>query len=426
MPPDMKTIAVKADRIRHPILKPIKIDLGDGLSPDEAAVMAVVANPTLRAERDMAGFARAQLLQAGLLPNPQLSLGMDIPSGGDTTDTVTGYGFGIGWDLRTLITRGAGIDRAQSKLASVNLQVAWKEWQVAEAAKLHLYRLLYLKQLEILAEKAEGLAEEDLRDIKDAVDSGEKTVDDLMDMEQRVKESATALIEIQKEIEKERLLLNRSIGLPPGQKLSIQENIKNPFLCRMPPSDELLEGIYKRRPDIIALKEAYRAEDAELRRAVLSQFPNIGIGMGYSRGTDRLITIGPSITIDLPFLDHAQGRIAIQKATTKETFDQYTARIFEARSDVVEIISDMGFIKRKLHILQRLIPSMKTQCQTYKKSLTEGMTDKMRYYTVCSQLLSEQMRQIRLKQLLTDMGVGLEIVSGRYFQSGDCDTIDNR
>src|SRR4051812_34681584 len=66
--PDADTLNVAASKLQHPILKPQILDLEHGLSPDDAAVLAVIANPSLRAERDRRNIAAAQLVQAGLLP----------------------------------------------------------------------------------------------------------------------------------------------------------------------------------------------------------------------------------------------------------------------------------------------------------------------------------------------------------------------
>src|SRR5690349_21054222 len=55
---------------------------GEEISPDEAAILAVIVNPDLRAERDRKKLAEAQVLQAGLLPNPQLTGGIDWPFAG--------------------------------------------------------------------------------------------------------------------------------------------------------------------------------------------------------------------------------------------------------------------------------------------------------------------------------------------------------
>src|ERR1700758_1011833 len=71
-PPAMETARVEAKTIKHPILKPIDFDYRNGLSADEAAILAVIASPKLRAIRDQRGVAAAQLLQAGILPNPQI------------------------------------------------------------------------------------------------------------------------------------------------------------------------------------------------------------------------------------------------------------------------------------------------------------------------------------------------------------------
>ena len=84
-PPALESIPIKAELIHHPLLRPVNFDLRDGLSPDEAAILAVIANPKLRALRDQKGLAQAQLIQAGILPNPTISYSLDIPMAGATT-----------------------------------------------------------------------------------------------------------------------------------------------------------------------------------------------------------------------------------------------------------------------------------------------------------------------------------------------------
>jgi outer membrane protein, heavy metal efflux system len=101
-------VRVQASSIRHPLRAPVTLDLQAGLRPEDAAVVAVLINPALRAARDQRGIAAAQLLQAGILPNPQISGSLDYLLGGTLTpDLVTGYGFGASWDIQALIERGA-------------------------------------------------------------------------------------------------------------------------------------------------------------------------------------------------------------------------------------------------------------------------------------------------------------------------------
>jgi hypothetical protein len=90
--PNIGILRVQAKEIKHPILKAFDINLQDGLSPDEAAIIAVLANPSLRSARDKRGLAGAQLLQANILPNPSFTYSLDIPTAGSTLGTVPGYG----------------------------------------------------------------------------------------------------------------------------------------------------------------------------------------------------------------------------------------------------------------------------------------------------------------------------------------------
>ncbi len=91
-PPSMEALRIQAKEIKHPTLKPLDIDLQKGLSPDGAAIMAVLANPSLRIARDRKGIAAAQLWQAGILPNPQFSYSLDVPTGGATQGAFNAYG----------------------------------------------------------------------------------------------------------------------------------------------------------------------------------------------------------------------------------------------------------------------------------------------------------------------------------------------
>lgn len=53
---------------------PPRVSLGDGLTEEEAAAIALWNNPTFQSDLAQLGFARGDLADAGLLPNPTLSL----------------------------------------------------------------------------------------------------------------------------------------------------------------------------------------------------------------------------------------------------------------------------------------------------------------------------------------------------------------
>src|SRR6266545_4627355 len=74
-PPDLPAGALK---VKPPSAKPqpamarvaLQVNLADGLDADEGAVLAVLLNPELNALRATRGTSEAQILEAGILPNP--------------------------------------------------------------------------------------------------------------------------------------------------------------------------------------------------------------------------------------------------------------------------------------------------------------------------------------------------------------------
>ena len=79
--PSWKKLRQKAAYFARIAAVPVQLQPKRGLLPSEAAIIAVLVNPDLREIRDARGEAAAQLLQAGILPNPQLSesTGCDCP-----------------------------------------------------------------------------------------------------------------------------------------------------------------------------------------------------------------------------------------------------------------------------------------------------------------------------------------------------------
>ena len=235
-PPDMVRVAVEAGKLKHPILKPVELNMEKGLSPEGAAVLAVLANPTLRAARDKKGVAAAQLIQARLLPNPLFSYGWDKPTGGSTQGTVNAYGFGLSWDLIPLIARGAQVDAARAEAASVDLDIAWQEWQAALAAKAHVYNLVFIEsQLTTSKEEEDGLRE-NLKTIKEAFNFGDVTEIDLAAAQTALQKVHASALVLKQQYEQERLALNQSLGSPPGQTIPLRAGI-------LPPSVEIIPSL---------------------------------------------------------------------------------------------------------------------------------------------------------------------------------------
>jgi outer membrane protein TolC len=413
-PPSIETIRIKAKSIQHPILKPIEFNIRDGLSPDEAAILAVLANPTLRAIRDQKGISAAQLLQAGILPNPQLSYNLDIPTGGNTQDTVNALGFGLGWDITSLITHGAKLDMARSHAQSVDLDIAWQEWQVAQAARLSVYRLIFTERQLLLARNIVKQRKKNLTVIQRGFSMGVVTVLDLNAAKAAYQQARKSVLILEREHEDERHALNQTLGIPPDNKVLLQRDIKFPIWRSFPTTQKIMDGLESRRLDLLALKKGYESQESQVRTAILSQFPKINIGLAHARDTGNVITTGFAATIDLPFFDRNQGQIAVERAGRKQLFDEYTARVFEAHSKIATILGDMQSLKKQIEAAEESLQISFRLLKTYKKALKEGNTDILVYNDTRDEVDNRQLNIFQLKRDLSDMGIALEIAAGEY------------
>ncbi len=415
--PNLDRLAVAARDIHPPLLKPLPIDLTDGLSPDEAAVLAVLANPGLQSVRDEKKIARASLLQAGLLPNPRLSLGYEVLSGGDTAGTVNGYDASLGWDLTSLLGRNARLSAATSQTAAVDLTVAWKEWQVAESARLQVIRLLWADQRLVLLRRWEEAASQNRDRIQKAVTKGQITEGLLAAAESAQQQVRSTLAGVLQQREQDRLLLNRDLGVPPARQIHIQEMPAATLSAwpRTAAASHLFSGLTERRPDLLALKKGYQSQEARVRSAVLSQFPDIGINLGQARDTGNVVTTGFGIDITFPIFDHAQGRIALERATRKKLYDAYLARLFDTRAEITGIMKKIAGDRRRIAITEQLIRARKDLVDTYRQSLEKGNADILGLYRARADLLSARLDALRLRAAVADLGVGLETATCLHF-----------
>jgi outer membrane protein TolC len=418
-PPNMEAVRVQAKEIKHPLLKPIDIDLSEGLTPDGAAVLAVLSNPALDAVRDQRGIAAAQLLQAGILPNPQFSYSLGFPTGGNTQGTVNAYGLGLDWNITSLISHGAKIDAAHAHEASIQLDVAWKEWQVAQAAKLHVYRLVFFEKQLIVAQEEEKGLQENLETVRRATELRDMTVIDLNAAEAALQNIRTSVLSLKQQKEQERLALNESLGFPPAQVITLKHDIEPPSLRSVPSPQDIMEGLEVRRLDLVALKMGYQSQEERLRAAVREQFPNIGIGLTHARDTTNVITTGFSITIALPFFDRNQGNIAIEQASRKQLFDEYVARVFETRAQVVRILADIEAVQQQISVAEGSLPILKNLTQNYHRALLEGNADVLSYYAARDRLVSAELAVLSLKRSLAELHIALELASGEYLGQGE-------
>ena len=418
--PTMGVLRVKAQSIKHPILHSIEFDERDGLSPDEAAVLAVLVNPSLRSIRDQRGIADAQLLQAGLLPNPIISLGWKIPVGSPKGVTaVTARGFGLSWNITSLITRRARMQAASAQIASIDLDIAWQEWQVAQSAKATVYSVIALESQWARASETERELRDQLSLIKTAVEQHYKVATDLAAAEAARQTAQTTALALERDLAQQKLVLKRLLGLSETTEIPLQQGANLPSKLNLPSTQELLDGLEDQRLDLIALRRGYDSQQSTVRAEILARFPKTSLGANYESDTGKIKTVGPSVDVDLPIFDRNQGAIALATATCKKLFDEYVSRVFEARSEIERLRTLTESLTQQITAAEEVLPVLERLTSNYKNAVAVGNADILLYYTTRNDLNNKNIEVLKLKHELIAAKIDLESASGQFIPDRD-------
>ena len=212
----------------------------------------------------------------------------------------------------------------------------------------------------------------------------------------------------------DRLALNIALAQPVDQTIEIKSAATFPVLADdTRATDELLSGIENRRLDLVALALGYRSQEATLRAAVKSQFPKIGLSFLRANDTSDVKTLGGSIGIELPLFDRRQGVIAGAKATRQQLFDEYYARVAEARAEVRQILENLAATRAQLEEATRSLPDLEQLAASYDKAFQSHNADVLAYRDAQAALATRRMEQSKLQQDVLELGVALEIATGR-------------
>lgn len=176
--PDPTISDLTAEAVRLDVaLSSLPIELSGPLTPDQLGLIAVLANPDIRAQRARLGVTEAQVFDAGLLPDPQFSFSLDHPV--SSAGLVNAVAAGLGLDTSSLYARPYKQRAARASREQVRLDVAWQEWQVAGKARLLAARVQGLVRSLDLARNASALSDSALQLTLRAVARGDRSASDL-------------------------------------------------------------------------------------------------------------------------------------------------------------------------------------------------------------------------------------------------------
>jgi outer membrane protein TolC len=387
-----------------------RFDSSDGLDVTETAMLAVANSPALKLKRDELGVARAQAFAAGLLPDPQLSVGEDFPhhSGGGLS---TAFNLGLSEDISALLTRSSRMAAARSQAGQVNLDLLWAEWQTVAQTRLLFDQVLNLRaQQARLADEQAALDQVDTY-IHAALAAGNLTYDSASaglnaaaDVRKQRADNAVALHQADSD-------LHVLLGLAPTAPLEL---VGAPYQVA-PTSVQLqqaLADLPHRRPDLLALQAGYQSQEAKLRGAVLAQFPALNIGFNTARDTSAVYTRGFNIGITLPLFDRNRGNIAIEQATRQQLKDDYEARVLTTRSDMQRLAADLATLDQQQHALATHAKQLADARHAAEQAWRQGLLDWPTWLAIRSQSLTADLDLLAVQQQQATQSIALEALLG--------------
>ncbi len=411
--PDLRaapSLTVPASEFWLPGLRPHPFPQ-NGLDETAVVTLAVFENPDLKAARLQAGVASAQLLQAGLLPDPQLTA--DFAK----SDLNYGGGFGLSADLQALITRGAAKAAARANQRGVYLNILWQEWQVAERARqLFIESQSDLRLLEVMTSArnffAERYREDQVALRKDDLTLSAATADLTL-----LTNAEKELRQVQLDAAATRLQLDQLLGLQPG----VQLRLIGPS-GGQPLSDAqfqvALTALPHRRADLLALQAGYQVQEESLRQAILAQFPNLTAGVTYSRDpVEGAIDFGPTVTLSLPIFNRNRGHIVIERATRAVLRQTYLARLDQAVSQAGQVRNAAAIIGRQLRDLDARLAVLRKTAAATRQGFEKDNVSAALYVNIESALLATEAEGIQLRASLESAQASLATLLGLPFGS---------
>jgi len=362
---------------------PLEAEAG-GAHPAQLAAFAVAHHPALVALRERVGVARAELVEAGLLDDPELGWdGMDVLASqlvegtSSSVDVVAGLGLSI--PLPRPGERGAQEGAARWRVEEARLAAVAAEWRLARDVHVACEDVREAERL--LAQHAELLAVVDTTrgyfERALAVGAATAIQAQLAAGEVLAVRADGLALEARRRAARQRL--NALLGLPPAAAVPLAAD---PVDADVGAADAaaLAAAAVERRPDLAALLAAYRAAEEELRLQHARQLPELSIGTGL------WLVPGLFTRFQRPAIETAAARRA---ALAREV----EARVHEVRDEVHEAVASYDEQARALRFLEEeLLPNAEESLRLARAAFDAGEVTLLEILTLQRTLVDARTR----------------------------------
>ncbi|HRV82431.1 MAG TPA: TolC family protein, partial [Planctomycetota bacterium] len=256
------------------------------VGPLQLAAFAVSTHPELAALRAELGIQHALLVEAGLLPDPEL--GWDAMDGlasqlvtGSSSSVDAWAGFGLLFPLLGPGERQASIAVAQGRSDEARYRIAEAEWNLTCDIHVALEEVLAAETLLAQTRSLTELATTTNEYFQRAKDAGAATAIQANLAQGDLQTIRLDGLRADARVRQARQALNALLGLPPSVDLPLGPGVdpSNLLTTRGTPEQLTLHAVDS-RPDLAVLLAAYQASEEGVRLAMSQRCPRIAVGTG--------------------------------------------------------------------------------------------------------------------------------------------------
>jgi outer membrane protein TolC len=386
---------------------PSRIAIDRPLGIDEIGLLAILNDPDLKSERGTREVARAALLQASLLPNPSVGLAYAALLGGP--GTTPAFTASLSQDIASILTYRIRVAAARAHIGEVDADLLWREWQVAQKARLTALDIASLDRSIDLSRRALDDLSVELRRVRAATAAG--NLDDTALAPVLVATAALeqSLATLTLGRLKDWQALDALLGLTPDVRFALAPPVLPPLPGDV---DRLVASLPERRPDLVALGLGYRSSQASVRAAVFGQFPAFALGVAGGSDTTGVVSAGPTATFDLPIFDRGQGRIAQVQATRLLLREQYQSRLDSAVGTIAGLVARQRLLAAALIAARRAAASAAGMSERARRAYAQNNLDQRALTDYETTTLQRELEVIALERTLDEDQITITVELG--------------
>jgi outer membrane protein TolC len=301
--------------------------LASPLTAETAVRLAVLNNRGLRASLHELGIARGNLLQASILPNPEVHLELSKPTSGDEPLQSE---IGLEYNLSELILLPLRRSAAEAEREAERVRVASEVLDLAYRARLAFFDVQARQQQLELRQRAFQAAQASYGTAVELHRVGNLSELDLANQRNQVETVRVAVAEAENGLLDAREQLNITLGLHGQQtQWTVTTRLSEPE--EETPSLERLEArAIEASLELAELRHRTEASAQRLKLARTEGFlPHISGGFHGERD-ERHWEVGASLELSLPVFDRKQGRrmpSASELAALKERYEEMATNV---------------------------------------------------------------------------------------------------